>query len=327
MDEPVVRHDPRRREVAEDPGAVGVREDEVVEPRHESRRRGRLRIGQRRARQVVQHLPVLVPERAHRQSLERLGDRLQPRHARPLADVLLGRRPVRAEIRGDEPVEGSLRFQRRAADLPARCRVDTATAVAPDPRRRHVDHERVALHPPPEEGRGHALPRMRLEQSAHLVVGQLVSVELRLHLLGELRDLRCRQPRLVRRRPERRGELAPHGHDRPVRAWSRDVQRAALEQCLDEPAAGERLRQLAALESLQPRPEREVRARRRLGLQSAEPLDRLHGAERLALEQQLPLQQRAIQLAPRENTLRAGHRGEASESRPPPLRPCRRLGR
>ena len=42
-------------------------------------------------------------------------------------------------------------------------------------------------------------------------------------------------------------------------------------------------------------------------LQAAEPLDRLDGAQRLALEQQLPLEQRAVQLAPSEETLPARH--------------------
>ena len=270
-------------------------------------------IGQRRARKVVEHLPVLARERPQRQSLERLCDRLHPRHARPLADVLLRRRPVGGEVRAHKPVERLLRLGRLAAHLPGRRGVDAAAAVAPDPRRGHVDHVRIPLHPPPEEGRRHALARVRLEQGAHLVVGQLVPVELGLHVLRELGDPRGGQPRLVRRRPERRGELAAHGHDRPVRARRGDVQRAPLEQSFHEPSTRERLRQLVALEAVEPRPEREIRARRRLRLQPAEPLDRPHDAERLPFEQQLPLQQCAVQFAPCEETVRAGHRGEASE--------------
>ena len=87
-----------------------------------------------------------------------------------------------------------------------------------------------------------------------------------------------------------------------------DVERPALEQRLHEPAPRERLRQLVALEALEPRPEREVRARRRLRLQAAEPLDRLHRAQRLPLEQELPLEQGAVELAPREDTLGAATR-------------------
>ena len=295
-------------DVAEDPRAVGVREDEVVEPRHEPRRRGRLRIGQRRARKVVEHLPVLARERPQRHPLERLRDRLHPRHARPLADVLLRRRPVGGEVRADDLVERLLRRGRRAAHLPGspRCR-RRVPAVAPDPGRGHVDHVRVPLHAPPEKGRRHTLARVRLEQRAHLLVGQLVPVELRLHVLGELGDPRRRAaaPRTTAARATRRA--APDRHDRPVRPRRGDVQRPRWSSALTSRAAGERLRQLVALEPLEPGPERQVRARRRLRLQAAEPLDRLRGPERPALEQQLALQQGAVELAPCEETLGAGH--------------------
>ena len=74
------------------------------------------------------------------------------------------------------------------------------------------------------------------------------------------------------------------------------MERASLEQRLYEPAPRERLRQLVTLEPVEPRPEGEIGNRRRLRLQAAEPLDRLDGAQRLPLEQELPLEQGAVEV-------------------------------
>ena len=95
------------------------------------------------------------------------------------------------------------------------------------------------------------------------------------------------------------------------------MERAPLEQRLHEPSPRERLRQLVALEAVEPRPEREIGNRRRLRLQAAEPLDRLNGAQWLPLEQELPLEQGAVEVAPREDTLGSRHAGEASSAAAP----------
>ena len=56
--------------------------------------------------QVVEHPPLLVSERPQREPGERLGYRCQTRNSGPLADVLLRRRAVRAQVAADEVVEG-----------------------------------------------------------------------------------------------------------------------------------------------------------------------------------------------------------------------------
>ena len=287
--------------------AVGVREHEVVEPRHEPGGRRRLGIRQWRARQVVEHLPLLVPERPQREPVERLGDRRQARNAGPLADVLLRRRAVGAQVPANEVVEG-LPGRRRLPLQPCLggC-VDAVPAVAPDAGRRHVHDARVTLHAPPEERRRRRPAGMWLQQRAHLLERALARRELREDELRQLRQPRFRDERLVGGRPEDAAELAAGGRERPVVARRDDVERAALQQRLHEAAARERLRQLLPLESLEPSPEREIRARCRLRLKAAEPLDGLHRAAGPPLEQQLAGEQRAVQLAPSEDPF-AGHR-------------------
>ncbi len=185
--------------------------------------------------------------------------------------------------------------------------VHALTSVAPDSRRRHVHDVRVPLNAAPEERRRRRPLRVRLQQRAHLLEGALARPELGDGESRQLPEHGLRNERLVRGRPEDSAELAPRGRDRPEVARRDDVQRPALEQRLDEPPTRQRPGELVALEALEPRPERQVRARRGLRLQAAEPLDRLHGRQAVPLEQELSLEQGAVQLAPREDPLGRRH--------------------
>ena len=81
------------------------------------------------------------------------------------------------------------------------------------------------------------------------------------------------------------------------------MQRPSLNERLYQSAPLERANELIALEPLEARPEREVRARAGLRLQAAEPFDGLYRPERLPVEEQLTLEQGAIQLAPRQHAV------------------------
>ena len=216
--EAVVRDDPRRRDVAEDPRAVRVREDEIVETRHEPRRSRRLRVGQRRSREVVEHLPAPRRERPQRQPLERLGDRLHPGHARPLADVLFRRRPVGGEIGADELVERLLRraVARPAPSLPRPC--TRRARRSPRSRRaargsRTSGSERGAR----ERSAARLRLRVRLEQRTHLLEGQLVDPRAPRAASAASSAIRAAGRRASYDGGQSdAGELPPHGHDRPV---------------------------------------------------------------------------------------------------------------
>ena len=89
---PVVRDDPRRRNVAEDPRPVGVREHEIVEARNQSHGAGAVGIGERCPRQVVER------------------------------SVPCSSRNVRSDCRSSEAVSGARRGMRPAADVVLRRR-------------------------------------------------------------------------------------------------------------------------------------------------------------------------------------------------------------
>lgn len=75
------------------------------------------------------------------------------------------------------------------------------------------------------------------------------------------------------------------------------MERDPKELRLDDRALLERVGELFFAEVREPRPERDIGRQRILSLQCTEPLDGLLDAQPAALEQQLPLQQRAIELA------------------------------
>jgi len=81
------------------------------------------------------------------------------------------------------------------------------------------------------------------------------------------------------------------------------VQRDAEELRLDDKVLRERSRQLLLLEPRQAGPEPDVRRLGPLRLDRAEPFDRLLHAELAAFEQELPREQRAVELTPGEDAL------------------------
>ena len=162
---PVVRDDPRRRKVAQDPRPVGVREHEIVEARNQPHGSRRVGVRQRRPRKVVEHAPLLVAERPQRLPLERGGDRREARDAGPLPDVLLRRRAVRGEIAAHELVECLLGRRWPAGERSLGGRVHAVAAVPPDPRGRDVHDVRVSLDAAPDERR-RATPASRSGSSS-----------------------------------------------------------------------------------------------------------------------------------------------------------------
>ena len=78
--------------------------------------------------------------------------------------------------------------------------------------------------------------------------------------------------------------------------------------------------ELRDLEAFEPRPEGDVRRGRPLRLERAEALDRARGGQARSLQQELPREQRAVQLPQREDAF--GYRGKLSSShgrQAPPL--------
>jgi hypothetical protein len=74
------------------------------------------------------------------------------------------------------------------------------------------------------------------------------------------------------------------------------VDRHPQQRALDHGTSFERARERGAFERAHPRPQADVGGGRVLGLQPADPLDRLRDRQRGAFQQQLPRQQRAVQL-------------------------------
>ena len=91
------------------------------------------------------------------------------------------------------------------------------------------------------------------------------------------------------------------------------MDRRAHQRPLDDAAALERTGQLVALEAFDARPEADVHRRRVLRLDPADPVERLRNRRFRALEEQLPGQEGAIQLALGEHTL-----GHGAKIAPPP---------
>ncbi len=84
-----------------------------------------------------------------------------------------------------------------------------------------------------------------------------------------------------------------------------DVDRRAHERRLHDRAPFERARQVITPEAVEARPEPDVRVRGVLVLDPADALERARDRERRAFEQELAREQRAVQLALREDSL--GH--------------------
>src|SRR5207244_6141241 len=123
---------------------------------------------------------------------------------------------------------------------------------------------------------------------------------------------------LQHRRRDARRHLARSGKPRRgevgVVARARDVQGDPEELGLDDAALLEPLGELLLAESLQTRPQRDVRGLRKLRLQHADALDRARHGQLAAAQQQLPLEQGAIQLPQRQYGLVYGITAALSRS-------------
>ena len=128
--------------VGDDPRAVVVGEERVVEVGQESGRRRRVRVGERPVGEVEQLTAILVPARAQARP-QRFDHLAQLRQPGPRLHVPNSGGTERAEVAKDHVLRRGVgleltrepRFRRRMSGLPA---------GAPDTPRRHLDerHER-----------------------------------------------------------------------------------------------------------------------------------------------------------------------------------------
>ena len=111
------------------------------------------------------------------------------------------------------------------------------------------------------------------------------------------------QPPAVVVQPDLPARVAHAGANRPVVARRDEVDGEPYERALDDGPAFEGARQRTALKALDARPQPDVRGRRVLGLDAADALERLRKRRPLAGKEQLPLEQRAVELALGEDSL------------------------
>jgi hypothetical protein len=112
----------------------------------------------------------------------------------------------------------------------------------------------------------------------------------------------------LQRRAEQRAHAPLHHrlHERAqlqAVAGGDDVQRPAHERDPHDEAAVDHLGELVGLEVLQPRPQPVVRADRVLRLQADEVLERVAHAQRLAPQQELAFEERAVERARAQDSL------------------------
>ena len=181
----------------------------------------------------------------------------------------------------------------------------SATAYRSAERRSHVPDggtRRRLSHPPTpfHIGRGHAELRDEVLPPAWTIgqQGTRTARDGRHLALGDLVSGRAQPPRAA--------VLSDARGERPVVARRDHVDRAAHQRALDDRSPLQRLRQLRAFEAFEPRPQPDVGGRRVLRLHPAHPLDRPRERRARALQQHLPSQQGAVQLAFGQRPL--GHR-------------------
>jgi hypothetical protein len=113
-------------------------------------------------------------------------------------------------------------------------------------------------------------------------------------------ELLLRRVLLPRAQPQLAARVAHGAGERPVVARRDEVDRDPHQRALDDLALLQGLRQRDGGEVPQPRPQPEVHRRRVLGLDTAQPLERVRRRSVRALQQQLPREQRPIELPPAE---------------------------
>ncbi len=133
------------------PGAVGVREEEVVEVVQQPGRGWHVRAGARRVRQVEQ-LPAVLSGEGDQAGAEPVHDLAEPGEARPGLHVLDGGGPERGQVTQHQVVQGGVRRQGLAEPGLGRG-VRDRSAPAPEPARRHL-YQRHHVAGDVGEGRG-----------------------------------------------------------------------------------------------------------------------------------------------------------------------------
>jgi len=269
-----------------------VREERVVPSRQEAHRRRRVGGGQRGAGEIEQLAPVLVAEAAQR--LEGVGE-VGDAEPRPLGDVGARRGPEGAEVPVDELGAGGREIERSRLGL------------------RLVERERPRR---PERSLGGIeevrVPADCVEDAARLDVDVAVlpleMLEGGLHrqrsLLGELANPRHGQERVREVRLVEPGRhVAQRRPEDGIVARGEQVERPSHHRRLHDLSLAERPLERLAPETGHTRPETDVGRGRPLRLEAGEALDGGNHPDLASLEQELPRERRAVQLAQRQNAL------------------------
>ena len=283
-----------------DAAAIVVAELHVVVLGQEADGCRGVRIGERRAPDVEQLATSLVAERAQSRA-EAFEHLAHPREPRPRTGVARRRRAERGEVPQHQLVRGGLGVERTAEPV-LHGRERGPSRPAPDSARGYL-HQRQEVH-------------RRVRELGGVVVGpafgqerdELGSGARALHEQprGERLQLIHVQP--VQRPPERAlavQRALHHGlEDRPERQGipRRDeVERGPQQPHPHRPAFGDRLRQGLWPEAIQPRPQRHVGIARHLRLEADQAFDRVGHGDSAPSEQELALEQCAVERAAPEH--------------------------
>ena len=277
----------------QDPGPPRVHEQRRIPDGQEANRRGRVGIGERRAGEVEQLIALLVAEPAQLYTLERRLDRRQL-EAGPVRDVVRRGWAEALEIPPDEQLNSVFgAYVLRTYPVRGEC-IEVGSSLLPGTRRRHP-HE---LEPEPDP----RAPGFRAERLDDLGLPARAGGEepadpgrgtFKL-LLGEFVD-----PRSLAATPAQRDG------ERPVVALRDEVDRRSHERAPDDAPPLERAGERVALQALDTRPEPDIHRRRVLRLEPAHALEHAWQGRAHSLEQQLPREQRPVQLPLGERAL--GH--------------------
>jgi len=265
---------------------AGVDEQGRVPGRQEAWRCRRVGRGKRGTGQVEQFLAVLVPEPPQLHAFESRLDVADREHG-PVGDVRLRRRPERGQVAADEQREPFLAGDVLIADPVLGRRVKVGAPLLPGSGGRHPDEVEVDADT--------ACP-LAPEELLDLLPAAWTVGEKPAYAPGRRRHI----VRLVRvdSLPPAPARVANRDGERPVIALGDQVDRRAHQRRLDDRPALERAGQRVTLQALHARPEPEVHRRRVLRLKAGNSLERSRNGQPRPIEQQLPGQQRAVQLPP-----------------------------
>src|SRR6266511_5798916 len=268
----------------QDAGPARVHEQRRIPDGQEANRRGSVGIGERRAREVEQLLALLVPEATQLETLERRLDRRRL-EAGPVGDVVRRGWAEALEIPPDEQLNSVLGACVFRTYPVHRERIEVGSSLLPSTRRWNP-HE---LEPEPDpRAPGFCAERLDDLGLPARAGGEEFAKPGRGTFklpLGEFVD-----PRSLAATP------AQGDGERPVVALRDEVDRRSHERALDDAPPLERARKLVAVEPLDTGPETDVHCRRVLRLEPAHALEHAWQGRAHPLEQQLPREQRSVQL-------------------------------